>query len=176
MAKGIKSLGIVDADKWINSTSSAAATASVECEKDASKLLLDQETGENETTSVSQSVTGANDTAKVSNNNNNNNSSNNNNNNSSRNPDLDEVRVMQKVLASEVSISSEECIELLSKTSWDVHRAIKCVRLKRMLSSHNVDLQDCDWIEKLKQFNWNVRQASNYLIATRGSSDGSTEV
>ena len=106
----------------------------------------------------------------------------------------DEVRVMQKVLVNEVSLpsclvpsnltkcpsqvqlGSEECVELLNLTEWDVHRSIKCVRLREILKQHRVNIESVDWLCTLKKFNWNVRQTSNYLIATQGSSEGSTEV
>ena len=88
----------------------------------------------------------------------------------------DEVRVMQKVLAKEVTLEAEECLEILNQTEWDVHRGIKCVRLRQTLKQHNIPLVDFDWIQTLKKYNWNVRQASNYLIVTLGSNEGSTEV
>lgn len=90
--------------------------------------------------------------------------------------DSDEVRVMQKVLQNEISLDPEECVDLLNRTDWDVHRAIKAVRLREALRTHRVTLSECDWIGTLRKFNWNVRQASNYLIATQGSSEGTTEV
>lgn len=154
MAKGIKSLGLGDPESWKTTTTDVCTTGPDENE------AAPDESENNKVTSI--------------------NVANNNNNNSGRGTNGvdcdDSVRVMQKVLASEVNISAEECIQLLSSTSWDVHNAIKCVRLKRMLLSHNVDISEYDWIDKLKQSNWNIRQVSNYLIATRGSSDGSTEV
>ena len=57
-----------------------------------------------------------------------------------------------------------------------MHRGIKCIRLRELLKQHRVSLESTDWIATLKRFNWNVRQASNFLIATQGSSEGSTEV
>lgn len=151
IAKGIKSLGIGDPDTWIGSTT-----------ENGSKSNVNKDLIENETSITRSNVN--------EDGNNSDGNRNNNNNNTSRNPDSDEVRLVQKVLGSEIVLSSEECIELLSKTGWDVHKAIKCARLKRKLVSHNVDLNDFDWIDKLKQFNWNCHQAFNYLIATLGSS------
>jgi hypothetical protein len=87
----------------------------------------------------------------------------------------DEVRVMQKVLANEVHLEAEECVNILEGTSWDVHKAIKCIRLRQILRKHSVNL-DCNWIEMLTKFNWNIRQASNYLIATHGLPEDTTEV
>ena len=71
---------------------------------------------------------------------------------------------------------SEECVSVLNETDWDVHRGIKCIRLRELLKQHRVNIESTDWIGTLKKFNWNVRQASNYLIATQGSPEGSTEV
>jgi len=91
--------------------------------------------------------------------------------------DSDEVRVMQKVLANEVSLEKQECVGILNQTEWDVHRGIKCIRLREALKQHCIPIDmDYNWIHTLKKYNWNVRQASNYLIATQGSSEGSTEV
>ncbi|RWS30640.1 tyrosine-protein kinase PR2-like protein [Leptotrombidium deliense] len=87
----------------------------------------------------------------------------------------DEVRVMQKVLANEVQLSAEECIHILHETNWNVHNAIKCIRLRETLKMHSIFL-DCNWAEMLAKFNWNVRQASNYLIATQCLPEDTTEV
>ncbi|XP_015790964.1 tyrosine-protein kinase PR2 isoform X1 [Tetranychus urticae] len=93
----------------------------------------------------------------------------------SKEPDPDEVRVMQKVLANEIQLSTEECIKILRTTGCDIHKAIKCVRLRETLKSHSIDI-DCNWAEMLARFNWNMRQASNYLIATQGLPEDTTEV
>lgn len=69
---------------------------------------------------------------------------------------------------------ADECVELLKRTGGDVHKAIKCVRLRQMLNSRSISL-DCNWIETLEKYKWNVRQASNYLIATQGP-ENATEV
>ncbi|CAG2167826.1 unnamed protein product, partial [Oppiella nova] len=89
--------------------------------------------------------------------------------------DSDEVRVMQKVLANETNLSSEECAKILHSTDWDVHKAIKCIRLRQQLRSHAIDVE-CDWAVMLAKFNWNIRQASNYLIATQGVPGDATEM
>ncbi|CAG2119098.1 unnamed protein product [Medioppia subpectinata] len=89
--------------------------------------------------------------------------------------DSDEVRVMQKVLANETNLSSEECAKILHSTDWDVHKAIKCIRLRQQLRTHSIEV-DCDWAVMLAKFNWNIRQASNYLIATQGVPGDATEV
>ncbi|RWS16232.1 Tyrosine-protein kinase PR2-like protein [Dinothrombium tinctorium] len=89
--------------------------------------------------------------------------------------DSDEVRVMQKVLANEVQVSADECMDILHDTNWNVHNAIKCIRLRETLKLHSIYL-NCNWAEMLAKFNWNVRQASNYLIATQGLPEDTTEV
>jgi len=75
----------------------------------------------------------------------------------------------------QVNLTAEECVEILEGTKWDVHRAIKCIRLRETLKSHSIRLE-CNWIEMLSKFNWNIRQASNYLIATQGLPEDTTEV
>nr|XP_027203275.1 activated Cdc42 kinase-like [Dermatophagoides pteronyssinus] len=92
-----------------------------------------------------------------------------------RNIDSDEVRVMQKVLSNEINLTAEECAKILDSTDWDIHKAIKCIRLRQQLRSHNINV-DCDWSKMLTKFNWNIRQASNYLIATQGVPEDTTEV
>lgn len=92
-----------------------------------------------------------------------------------RGVDCDEVRVMQKVLGNEANISDEECAQILSATEWDIHKAIKCVRLRQQLRSHNITVE-CNWAQMLAKFNWNIRHASNYLIATQGVPEDTTEV
>lgn len=89
--------------------------------------------------------------------------------------DRDEVRVMQKVLGNEANLDDNECAQILDTTEWDIHKAIKCVRLRQQLRSHNIEVT-CDWAQMLTKFNWNLRQASNYLIATRGVPEDTTEV
>lgn len=95
------------------------------------------------------------------------------------------------------NLSEEECAQILHTTEWDIHKAIKCVvsvgrindvfryttsiyfiyfqRLRQQLRSHNIDV-DCNWAEMLNKFNWNIRQAFNYLLATRGVPEDTTEV
>lgn len=72
-------------------------------------------------------------------------------------------------------MSIDECMEILKGTDWDVHKAIKCIRLRETLKAHSINV-DCDWVEMLAKFNWNIRQASNYLIATQGLPEDTTEV
>ena len=48
-------------------------------------------------------------------------------------------------------------------------------RLRQQLRSHAIDVE-CDWAKMLAKFNWNIRQASNYLIATQGVPEDTTEV
>lgn len=68
----------------------------------------------------------------------------------------------------------DECVTILNDTDWDVHRAIKCVRLRQSLRAQSYNME-VDWAKMLSKFNWNVRQTTNYLIATQGSNT-TTEV
>lgn len=80
--------------------------------------------------------------------------------------DRDEVRIVQKVLAKEVQLTPEECVIILDSAKWDVHRAIKCVRLRQQIRQHNIFVE-CNWAELLEKFRWNVRHACNYYIANK---------
>ncbi len=53
--------------------------------------------------------------------------------------------------------------------------SMNCQRLRQQLRSHNIDVE-CNWAQMLAKFNWNIRQASNYLIATQGVPEDTTEV
>lgn len=75
----------------------------------------------------------------------------------------------------QINLTPEECAQILDSTDWDIHRAIKCIRLRQQLRSHNI-MVECDWSKMLSKFNWNIRQASNYLIATQGVPEDTTEV
>lgn len=87
--------------------------------------------------------------------------------------DSDEVRIMQKVLVKE-QVTPEECLVALNEVEWDVHKAIKWLRLQRHLGQHAVSPDNST--QALVRCNWNVQQAANYLLATRGTIDDTTEV
>ncbi|GAB6019108.1 hypothetical protein CHUAL_000729 [Chamberlinius hualienensis] len=84
----------------------------------------------------------------------------------------DEVRIMQKVLKNEVT--AEECVDALNETDWDVHRAIKYLKLQLMLSSNFINTDNCK--QTLMSCSWDVQKAYNYFLTTYGTIDDSTEV
>ncbi|XP_035218057.1 activated Cdc42 kinase-like [Stegodyphus dumicola] len=87
--------------------------------------------------------------------------------------DSDEVRIMQKVLAKEL-VTPEECLVALNETDWDMHKAIKYMRLQCILNSHMIPLQNLK--QTLVKCSWDVRQAANYLLATHNVNEDTTEV
>nr|XP_042910859.1 activated Cdc42 kinase-like [Parasteatoda tepidariorum] len=91
----------------------------------------------------------------------------------SRGVDSDEVRIMQKVLAKEL-VTPEECISALNETDWDMHKAIKLMRLQCILTTHGIPTDNIK--QRLVKCSWDVRQAANYLLATHNVSEETTEV
>lgn len=89
-----------------------------------------------------------------------------------RGMDSDEVRIMQKVLKGEVN--PEECVGALNETDWDVHKAIKYLKLQLMLNDHLISIDNCK--QTLMSCSWDVQKAYNYLMATYGIVEDSTEV
>lgn len=79
----------------------------------------------------------------------------------------DEIRLMQKVLAHQVQVSSEDCSTALKKVNYDVHKAIKVIQLRETLKQQSIAVdENCDlemWIEILKNCNWQVRQAISHI-------------
>lgn len=93
-----------------------------------------------------------------------------------RGVDSDEVRIMQKVLAKE-RVSPEECLVALSEVDWDVHKAIKWVRLQLHMGTGQGLAPAEGSTRALEHCNWNVVQAACFLRTTiQGSVDDTTEV
>ncbi|XP_048005890.1 activated Cdc42 kinase-like isoform X3 [Leguminivora glycinivorella] len=76
-----------------------------------------------------------------------------------RGVESDEVRIMNKVLKQQVS--PEECLEALELSEWNVHRAIKLVRVKIAVDGA-ASLQDC--CEELAKANGDIVRASAVLV------------
>ncbi|XP_064083592.1 activated Cdc42 kinase-like isoform X2 [Macrobrachium nipponense] len=85
----------------------------------------------------------------------------------------DEVHIMQKVLKNE-HVSPEECVVALNECEWDVHRALKLVRLQLQLPSHRVPIEAAR--HTLASFSWDVSKAASYLVATQGISEDTAQV
>lgn len=77
-----------------------------------------------------------------------------------RGVDSDEVRIMGKVLGNNVHVDA--CLAALNAADWDVHRAIKLVRLQALLQS-SLDLADCG--QALDSCGWDVARAASWLLA-----------
>jgi len=91
-----------------------------------------------------------------------------------RGQDSDEVRIMGKVLGSEVS--AECCVAALNISNWDVHQAIKLARLHNLLQATadsvnaNISFLTCN--EALEACSWNVARAASWVLAQeQGSSN-----
>ncbi|XP_063373186.1 activated Cdc42 kinase-like isoform X3 [Cydia amplana] len=76
-----------------------------------------------------------------------------------RGVESDEVRIMNKVLKQQVS--PEECLEALELSEWNVHGAIKLVRVKIAVDGA-ASLQDC--CEELAKANGDIVRASAVLV------------
>ncbi|XP_045605746.1 activated Cdc42 kinase-like isoform X1 [Procambarus clarkii] len=85
----------------------------------------------------------------------------------------DEVHIMQKVLKNE-HVSPEECVVALNECEWDVHRALKLIRLQLLLPAHRVPIEAAR--HTLASFSWDVSKAASYLVATRGISEDTAQV
>ncbi|XP_075990467.1 activated Cdc42 kinase-like isoform X3 [Anticarsia gemmatalis] len=75
-----------------------------------------------------------------------------------RGVESDEVRIMSKVLKQQVS--PEECLEALELSSWDVHNAIKLVRVSVSVGT-DISLEDCS--SELAKANGDINKASAVL-------------
>jgi len=85
---------------------------------------------------------------------------------SKRGLDSDEVRIMSKVLGG-VTCDKTDCLSALNITDWNVHKAIKIVKLKGLVQNPDVtdselkiSLMNCDWdvAEALTTIRTNKRQ------------------
>ncbi|XP_071534269.1 activated Cdc42 kinase-like isoform X2 [Panulirus ornatus] len=85
----------------------------------------------------------------------------------------DEVHIMQKVLKNE-HVSPEECVVALNECEWDVHRALKLIRLQLLLPAHRVPIEAAR--HTLASFSWDVSKAASYFMATGGISEDTAQV
>jgi hypothetical protein len=74
--------------------------------------------------------------------------------------DCDEVRLMRKLLSK--NVTADECVDALSQTQWDVHSAIKLIKLDQLLSTGLADEQNCK--QALMECRWDVQQAATRLL------------
>ncbi|CAB3225083.1 unnamed protein product [Arctia plantaginis] len=79
-----------------------------------------------------------------------------------RGVESDEVRIMSKVFKKQVS--PEECLEALELSDWNVHNAIKLVRVSVSVGTE-VSLEDCS--SELAKANGDITKASAVLVLCR---------
>ena len=56
----------------------------------------------------------------------------------------------------------DQCIDALSETQWDVHNAIKLIKLGQLLRTGLADKQTCK--QALMSCQWNVQDAATFLL------------
>ena len=78
----------------------------------------------------------------------------------------DEVRIMKKVLGSGNGgdVESEECVAALSACDWNVHHAIKLIRVKKLTGAEQAGLADADVRVALQTRDWDVSKAASILM------------
>ncbi|XP_059491025.1 activated Cdc42 kinase-like isoform X3 [Neocloeon triangulifer] len=86
-------------------------------------------------------------------------------------PQSDEVRIMCKVLGTEVA--AKDCVMALDVAKWDVHRAIKVAKLQAILGERKTEMLVA--YEALQQSNWDVARAADWVL-NGDDSDHATEV
>lgn len=59
-------------------------------------------------------------------------------------------------------VTREDCLEALQDTKWDLHKAIKFIKLKQLLSIQLGDASRCK--EALLACDWNVQNAADYML------------
>ena len=60
-----------------------------------------------------------------------------------------------------IQVSTEDCMYALEETSWDVHSAIKLIKLKQLLSTGLADKSSCK--NALIDSSWDVEKAADML-------------
>lgn len=71
----------------------------------------------------------------------------------------DEVCVLMKMFPNALTV--EDCMDALIETFWDVHSAVKLIKLKQVMSTGVADKQQCK--QALLFCQWNVNDAAHYL-------------
>ncbi|KAM7341673.1 activated Cdc42 kinase-like isoform 2-T2 [Cochliomyia hominivorax] len=76
-----------------------------------------------------------------------------------RGVDSDEVRIMMKVLGKDSF--PERCLKSLEFIDWDVHKAIKIIKLQNILIDMNLDLPET--VEYLLKYDWDLHTTARRL-------------
>ena len=84
---------------------------------------------------------------------------------------------MQKVLGKEKT-SPEECLIALDDAEWDVHKAIKLIKLRALLSMTHPHLVGHSHLlkESLNHSCWDVARAAAHLISQAANIEDCTRV
>ncbi|XP_040572011.1 activated Cdc42 kinase-like isoform X2 [Lepeophtheirus salmonis] len=77
--------------------------------------------------------------------------------------DCDEVRIMKKVLKRDMIQDDEEAVSALCATGWNVHHAIKLIKVKNLIKTRPTKFSDSELIETLRSFEWDVVKAVTAL-------------
>ncbi|CAG4942356.1 unnamed protein product [Colias eurytheme] len=86
-----------------------------------------------------------------------------------RGVESDEVRIMNKVLKQQAS--PEECLEALEFTDWNVHIAIKLLKIKTVVAGDTeVTFDEC--LRELERFDGDVAKASSAIVFNKKEDDG----
>ena len=84
---------------------------------------------------------------------------------------------MQKVLGKEKT-SPDDCLVALDEAEWDVHKAIKLIKLRSLLSMTHPHLTSHSHLlkESLNFSCWDVARAAAHLISQAANSEDCTRV
>jgi hypothetical protein len=77
-----------------------------------------------------------------------------------RDVNSDEVRIMMKVMGS--CVQAEDCLSALNLTQWNIHHAIKLVKLKNLIKVDYVT--DNEMLATLHAEGWDVAKAAGYIM------------
>lgn len=77
-----------------------------------------------------------------------------------RGSDSDEVRIMRKVLG--VDIETDVCVSALDTTEWNVHHAIKLIKIKNLIKAPG--LTENEMKVALQTRDWDVAKAASVLM------------
>jgi len=62
-------------------------------------------------------------------------------------------------------VTVDECMDALSSTQWDVHNAIKLIKLRQLLNTGLANKQTCK--RALMTCQWDVQDAARFLLNGR---------
>ncbi len=72
----------------------------------------------------------------------------------------DEVRIMLKVMGR--NAHAEDCLSALNLTNWNIHQAIKLVKLKQLIKADTIS--DEEMLVALESEAWEVAKAASLIM------------